>query len=138
MRSHLTIFAVFILAILGCAAFNSYEEELSSHAFFLGTVFGAIAPSVLAVAAFAIICHWRRRIDVSFCVAAYLVGSTGLLAYVFYALNGKADSLHSAAHVHVIAFPMLYGALTLGVLSLAGLLTASRWAFRTYVSPKAA
>jgi hypothetical protein len=138
MRSHLMIFAALILAILACAAFNNFEEQLPSQAFFLGTVFGAITPSVLAVAAFEVISRWRRRIDVPSCVAAYLVCTTGLVAYAFYALNGKADSLHSAAHMHVIMFPMLHGALAIVALSLAGLLTAGHWAFRTYVSPKVA
>jgi hypothetical protein len=41
-------------------------------------------------------------------VPAYFMALTGCAAYFGYAVNGKADSLNSAAHLHIVFFPMLH------------------------------
>jgi hypothetical protein len=39
---------------------------------------------------------------------AYIIALTGAAAYAAYAFDGQADSINSAAHLHVIAFPVLH------------------------------
>ena len=57
---------------------------------------------------------WRsssRRAKVSLLpllIGAYVVAITGFLAYLGYAFDEKADSINSAAHMHVVAFPILH------------------------------
>jgi len=48
------------------------------------------------------------------------------IAYAYYASNGKADSLHSAAHMHVIVFPMLHACFTFVLLIIAILVVTMR------------
>ncbi len=54
--------------------------------------------------------RWKTRSGASLCVlaGAYAIAITGLLVFTLYAFDGKADSLNSAAHMHVIMFPILH------------------------------
>lgn len=123
MKTHIKILLVLNIFTLICSAYNSYEEELPSLLFYFGTVFGAIASGIISSTIFVLISKRTRRTNYPFCIVAYASTGLGTLAYLYYALNGKADSLHSAAHVHVFAFPMLQGFLTICGLAIAGLIS---------------
>ncbi|MES2477404.1 MAG: hypothetical protein V4640_16575 [Verrucomicrobiota bacterium] len=109
MKAHFLILGIITLVILFCAAFNSYEEELPTAVFYMGTVVASIVPSILGMAAFFMVTRLHGISNWPLCVASYMISITGMLAYTFYAANGKADSLHSSGHMHVIMFPVVYG-----------------------------
>lgn len=54
--------------------------------------------------------RWKTRsvAALPFLYGAFVVATTGMLAYVSYVAGGKADDIHTAAHLHVIAFPVLH------------------------------
>lgn len=54
-------------------------------------------------------------------VAAFLIAGSGVLAYCGYALNGKADSIDTAAHLHVVAFPIMHCVFAFAVYLLSGI-----------------
>ena len=107
-----------------CAAFNSFEEQLPGLGFYTSTVFGAVAAPLFAVWVVYLLRHKPLFTQGVFVGVAYVVCVTALLSYTNYALNGKADSLHSAAHMHVIMFPIFHGLVTI-IVMLIGLLIAS-------------
>lgn len=103
---------VFLIAALATtllfATINAIEESLPTHLFTLKVVLAAgisQLPGIILAAA-----HWHRpsRLMAAFLRPAYIVATTGVLAYAAYALNGRADSFNSAAHMHVIMFPILH------------------------------
>jgi len=113
MKIHLVILLVINIATLVFAWVNNIEEELPDTVFFLETVAGAITPGIIAAAIFLVVSRFRRRIDYIFGFVAYVISLFGMIVYAIYASNGKADSLNTAAHMHVIMFPMLLGFVTL-------------------------
>ena len=131
MKAHLVILVIITLVTLFCAAFNSYEEELPTAALQLGTVAAAIAPSILGMAAFIIVPRLLKDPKWPLCLASYMISGAGMLAYAFYAGNGKADSIHSSGHMHVIMFPIVYGLLAIFALASAIILSLIIKASRT-------
>jgi len=121
---HLNILLGLAGLTFACAAFNSFEEQLPSAGFYISTIFGAVAAPLFAVWVVHLVRHKPIFTSGVFVSVAYIVCVTALLAYTHYAFNGKADSLHSAAHMHVIAFPIFHGFVSI-ILMLTGLLIAS-------------
>ena len=108
--NHIRILSVVFSLTFLCAAFNSWEEQLPNIVFYLGTVLGAIITSFFAILFIIVLrntsaSQFTRSV---FIVLAYIVCGTAMFAYFYYAINGKADSLHSAAHVHVVIFPFFH------------------------------
>ncbi len=106
------------------ALINALDEELPSWTFTLLVI--AIAgvsqlPGLL-------IAYWRWKTRsvaaVPLLVGAYGIAVTGGMAYAAYALNGKADSLNSAAQMHVIAFPVLHCILAVLIYAACGAVSA--------------
>ena len=123
MKIHLTALAIINSVTFALAWRNSTEEELPGFLFFIETVVGAIASGVIATIVFALVSRYQRKVNYVFGTTAYMTSIFGLVVYAIYATNGKADSLHSAAHMHVIAFPMLHGFLTIIALGVASVIS---------------
>jgi len=96
------------------ALYNWYDE---GHFQLFQTNFLAITGSSLAIIVSTKSSKKCPRLRVLYTIAAYFLVALGLLVYTVYALNGPADSLHSAAHMHIIIFPMIH--ITLTIFSLA-------------------
>ena len=103
----LMIMAIFILAVI-----NSSEEELPSTGFFIETVLLAIVAPSIASLIFILVSRKQGKFNKTFYITSLVSCIIGLLAYSNYAINGKSDSLHSASHMHVIMFPIMYIVLT--------------------------
>ena len=121
---HITILLGLVVLTFICAAFNSFEEKLPSAGFYILTVFGAVATPLVTIWVVYLVRHKSTFTRKVFVLVAYFVCTTSLLAYINYAFNGKADSLHSAAHMHVIIFPIFHCFVSI-IVMLIGLLTAS-------------
>lgn len=113
---HLSVACVLTLLF---ATFNAWQEEHQGR----GLVFLAGLSIVSQLPGLAV-AQWFRLSSKShvgvMLVAAYFVAATGLLVFGVYAFNGKADSMNSAAHMHVVAFPVFHIALALFVYCCAG------------------
>ena len=126
---HLRVLGLLCFATFILAAINGFEEELPIRFFALATcasVASQFPGLILALLQ-------RRRATVSqaiLLVGAYLVAITGTLAYAVYATNGKPDSLNSAAHMHVIAFPVFHFAMTTFVYLCTGFGAMAAWFFK--------
>ena len=81
------------------ALYNWYDE---GHFQLFQTNFLAITGSSLAIIVSTKSSKKCPRLRVLYTIAAYFLVALGLLVYTVYALNGPADSLHSAAHMHII------------------------------------
>ncbi len=127
MKTHIKILLMLNISTLMFSAYNSYVEELPSLLFYFGTVIGAIASGIISSTIFVLISKRARRTNYPFGVVAYVSTGLGTLAYLYYALNGKADSMHSAAHMHVVMFPLLHGFLAICGLTIAGLISFIPW-----------
>ena len=125
MKKHIAILCVINIATFIFAWINSTEEELPTAIFFTQTVIGAIGSGVGATLVFLIVSKMRRSIDYVFCTIAYGSSFFGMMAYALYAYSGKADSLHSAAHMHVIFFPILHGVITVGAVVAGAILSTA-------------
>ena len=112
------ILCVIIGLTLLFAAYNSWEEKLPTILFYLGTVIAAIIPSCFALFILYFVRNKIYLIKTIFQIIAYIISLFGLSIYIFYAFNGKSDSLHGAAHMHVIMFPLTYLVLSLGLIIL--------------------
>ncbi len=90
------------------ATVNSLGEQLPTVSFTILASFASIISQLPGIA-LAIACyrHASGLVRVLL-LPAFFVAVTGLLAYLAYAFNGKAESLDSAAHMHVIMFPILH------------------------------
>ncbi len=123
LQAHVRILFVLNGLTLLFAAYNSYEEKLPSLTFYFATVVAAVAAGSISSIIFIAISRRDKKINPFFAIVAYLSTLLGTVVYLYYALNGKADSLHSAAHMHVIVFPVSHGFLTVCGLALASLLS---------------
>ncbi len=123
LRTHIRILLVLNALTLLFAAYNSYEEQLPSLTIYLATVVAAVVAGSISSILFIAISKRDKKINLFFAIVAHLSTLTGTVIYLYYALNGKADSLHSAAHMHVIVFPISQGFLTVCGLALATLLS---------------
>jgi uncharacterized protein with PQ loop repeat len=122
MNTHTKILVSVILLTLCLASFNSYEEGVSGFVFFFVTVIGVVVGSVICLLAYAQANKSLGEKSTAYLIAAYASAIFGLLAYLHYATNGKSDSLDSAAHMHIIAFPILHI-----FLSVSGVFLAAVW-----------
>jgi hypothetical protein len=104
---------------------NNSEELLPTTMFFAQTILGALASGFGATLLFLIVSKIRRRTDYVFSTIAYCSSLFGMMAYAFYAYSGKADSMHSAAHMHVIVFPLLHGFLTIVAIIVGAILSTA-------------
>ena len=105
---------------LALGTFNAIDEENGLRL----TVIGALGSIVSQIPGLMIAFVAYRRRSVASAIllfAAYIVALTGLVAYLNYATNGKADSLNSAAQMHVVMFPILHCFLAFIVYCAAGL-----------------
>ncbi|WP_440906391.1 hypothetical protein ACMZOO_18630 (plasmid) [Catenovulum sp. SX2] len=105
---HLKIQCILILMTAVFAAFNGYEEQLGS----VGNIGTAVIYALVA-GSFSVVVHFIAhkllpKYSKPYCVTAYASALFGFIGFVYYASNGKADSLESAAHMHVIVFPILH------------------------------
>lgn len=57
-------------------------------------------------------------------VGSYVIAVTGWGVYAKYAFDGRADSINSAAHLHVVVFPVLHCVFALVVYVTCGLVSA--------------
>jgi len=105
---HLKIITIIVLVTAVLAAFNAYQEELVGVVSYLVSVFGALLGSILCLLAYTFVLRKFPYNARPFLWASYAVAILGLIAYLNYALNGKADSLNTAGHMHVIVFPLLH------------------------------
>jgi hypothetical protein len=122
MNTHANILVSVIFLTVCLASFNSYEEGISGFVFFIVTVVGAIVGSVICLLAYAQANKSFGEKSTAYLIVAYASAIFGLLAYIHYATNGKSDSLNSAAHMHIIAFPILHT-----FLSVSGIILATAW-----------
>ena len=108
---------------LALGAFNAINEQNGMRLTVIGSLGSVVSqiPGLMIAYVF-----YRRRSTSSrlFLFAAYFVALTGLAAYLNYATNGKADSLNSAAHMHIIMFPILHCFLAFIVYTATGLIAA--------------
>ena len=111
-----------LVATLVLASSNAIEEELPTRSFMFTVILAAgishVPGMVLAIAIAR--CQKPSLRIIVLLVPAYIVAVTGALAYLFYALNGKADSLN-AAHLHVIFFPVFHCFFAAVLYSIAGI-----------------
>ena len=96
-----------------CAAFNSWEEQLPSVAFYFGTIIAAVGTSLFSIFLLVLLRNGAQFTRGVFTVFAYVVCLTGAIAYSFFAINGKADTINSAANMHVVVFPITHAFFTL-------------------------
>lgn len=129
---HIVVLGFVFLLTLIFALVNSVGEQLPSLSFTLGVTVAATISQVPGILVGFLSSRATSRTITAFLFPAYLVAATGMLAYLNYAFNGKADSLDSAAHMHVIMFPILH--CTIAVV--AYLLTALLVAVVSLVMPK--
>jgi uncharacterized membrane protein YozB (DUF420 family) len=122
MNTHAKILVSVIFLTVCLASFNTYEEEISGLINFIGPVVGAVFGSVICLLAYAQANKSLGEKSMAYLIAAYVSAILGLLAYLHYATNGKSDSLNSAAHMHIIAFPVLHT-----FLSVSGVFLATVW-----------
>lgn len=120
------------LAILGFAfagtlvlgTVNAIDEDLPPRLFLIATS-GSVVSQVPGLG----IAYWRWKtgsiVPTVLLGVAYLVAVTGVLAYFNYATNGKADSLHSAAHLHIVLFPLTHCFLAVCAYAVLGLTAAA-------------
>lgn len=119
----LVVLAGALLLMVHFALFDAIEEgwPLSWSIFLLLIVAGLQLPG-LAIA------DGRRKTGapaaIPMLVGAYLIAAVGCAAYAKYAFDGPADSLPSAAHLHGILFPILYGMFALATYLICGLAAA--------------
>ena len=134
MKANLYILAACVAGLFICAACNGWDEmgqppllEIFKQGgeYFVITVSAAIAVPLLAIAVMVLMRGRTPLTRAITAIGAYIVCGTALLAYVWFAANGQADSINSAAHMHVIVFPIrhavfsaLVGALALGIIAL--------------------
>ena len=122
MNIHAKILVSAISLTVCLASFNTYEEGISGFVFFIVTVVGAVVGSVICLLAYAQANKSVGYKSTAYLIAAYASAILGLLAYLHYATNGKSDSLTSAGHMHIIAFPILHT-----FLSVSGVFLAAVW-----------
>ncbi|MFT5524289.1 MAG: hypothetical protein ACI9G1_004563 [Pirellulaceae bacterium] len=81
-----------------------------------------------------LIAYWRWKKNsvaaLPMLFGAYAVASTGTVIYGVYAFDGQADSINSAAHMHVIAFPILHCLLATAIYLPCGIISAVLSRFR--------
>lgn len=102
------------------ATVNALDEKIGNPLFVLIVVAVAGVDQLPGIV-IAFVARWLPRfVGIPLLLAAYAIALTGTLAYGLYAIDGKADSLNSAAHMHVILFPVLHtlGAATAYVVAL--------------------
>ena len=97
--------------IFTLAFVNAADEEIYGVLRIVRYSFYAIAAPTAAVG-FVIYTQRRRGNPLILHLGAYLVLAVGLCGYGTYAANGKTDP-NTAAHMHVILFPVIYCAYTL-------------------------
>ncbi|MFK7821636.1 MAG: hypothetical protein AB8G99_23185 [Planctomycetaceae bacterium] len=70
--------------------------------------------------------RWKKtsRAIIPMLIVAYFVALTGLLTYMKFAFDGRADSINSAAHMHVFAFPIMHCILAACLYVVFGIFTA--------------
>lgn len=106
-RGPLVCLAAALLVTLVFAAINAAEEELPSRFAIQVTLAAGISQLpglILAVAAL-----FSSKSGLRWLLfPAYFVAVTGLSMYTIYAFNGKVDAQDSAAHMHVIMFPIMH------------------------------
>lgn len=120
--------AVLVAALCTTVLFaivNSIQEELPSMGFAIFvTLLAGLSqfPGILVAYV-----RWRRQSNTTapFLFAAYAVATTGTLAYGYHAFNGKADSLNTAAHMHVIMFSILHCVLAMILYLVAGIMAGT-------------
>ncbi|TWT75797.1 hypothetical protein CA13_73700 [Planctomycetes bacterium CA13] len=104
--------------------FNAIDEQNGLRLTVIGSLGSVVSqlPGLMIAYVF-----YRRRSTAlaPLLLASYFVALTGIAAYLNYATNGKSDSLNSAAHMHVVMFPMLHCFLAFAVYSAAGLIAAA-------------
>ncbi|WP_440904823.1 hypothetical protein ACMZOO_00910 [Catenovulum sp. SX2] len=105
---HLKIQCIFMLITAALAAFNAYEEQLGGVSTIGTAVIYALIAGTFSVFAYFIVQRWLPKFSKPYCITAYTSVFFGCIGFLYYASNGKADSLESAAHMHVIVFPMLH------------------------------
>lgn len=88
---------------------NSLEEGFPFYTKEMAMVVGLAGLSQLPGILIAL-WRWKKepRATMPLLLVAYFVAFTGWLAYFNFAFNGQADSINSAAHMHVFAFPILH------------------------------
>lgn len=103
----LTILSLMFAATIVFAVANAMDENPEFNFVALATVAAVASQTPGLVLGW--FCRgsssWYARLML---IPAYCVAITGVLAYTVYAFNGRADSTHSAAHMHVIVFPVMH------------------------------
>ena len=103
-----------VIAVLGTflfAVFNWYEE--GHFIGFLWSTVGAILGLGISSGVYVLNASKRWLPSPPFAIAAILIALVSLLLYGIYALNGKAASLESAAHMHIVIAPIYLTALSI-------------------------
>ena len=107
-RTHLILLAIAFAFTILFATKNAVEEQLGSASFVCKVVFAAVISQIPGV----LIAFARSRSSTfgirCLLVPAYIIAATGVWVYAIYAFNGKADSMDSAAHMHVVFFPIMH------------------------------
>lgn len=119
----LVILAILFLLTEVFALINAIEEAMPSEVFTL--FFTAIAGITQLPGLFIARSRWKTRTTATIPmeVGAYVIALTGCGVYAVYAFDGKADSLNTSGHLHVIAFPMAHGMLTVLVYIMCGVVS---------------
>ena len=105
---HVAALGFAFLATLLFALVNSVGEQLPTLSFTLGATIAAVISQLPGIIVGFLSSRGISKVTAALLIPAYFIAATGLLAYLVYAFNGKADSLNSAAHMHVIMFPILH------------------------------
>jgi cytochrome bd-type quinol oxidase subunit 2 len=123
-----TAFKVVYLAgiclVFGLSMINARDEGFDLYWMGLLSLLAVLAP--LITARWALKARDHEPQPVLSRVCAFIVLGVGVAAYTYYASNGRANP-DTAAHMHVVTFPILYLILALAVMGLSTALGHVRW-----------
>lgn len=97
---------------LAFALVNAIEEELGALRFTaMVTLLAGISqlPGIAIATLRGSNGSWgKSSTSTALLTCAYVIAATGLAVYAVYAFDGKADSMNSAAHLHIFVFPIMH------------------------------
>jgi hypothetical protein len=101
---------IFILSIV-----NAVDESENPAYIFLVSLLAILSPLLSACIVFLVKGKTHRPKVLEICT--YIVGAVGLVCYAGYAANGTTNP-DTAAHMHLILFPVAYGVFSFFVMTI--------------------
>ena len=107
-----------IALMLVLSVVNAADENYGAGGILILSFFAVAAPTLAVVIASYAKNQVKKPLLLQ--IGAYVVLVLGVIAYGYYAANGKTDP-DTAAHMHVVLFPIIYTALCLIIMFVFGL-----------------